>query len=162
MKLSNWHQGVATTLMANIIWGVAAPMVKLSLGAIPPFSLLFLRSMFVCLLLAPIFEFILLPRQKYKLTKRDKWDIFLAGFLGVFLNLAFYFAGQKLTSVIDAFVIAVILNAFSVPVLTSKVAFVMSVGMGISFVSMSVAIVYLGYRLLNWRLSPRIVKAVEA
>lgn len=107
MKLNNWHKGVAATLIANIIWGIAAPMVKLSLESIPPFSLLFLRSLFTVLILFPIYEFYLLPKAKndYKLTTTDKRDIFLAGFLGVFLNLAFYFAGQKLTTVIDAFVI---------------------------------------------------------
>jgi drug/metabolite transporter (DMT)-like permease len=144
MKLNNWHKGVVVTLIAHTIWGVAAPMVKLSLDAIPPFSLLFLRSLFVCLLLAPIYEFILLPRQKYELTKKDKWDIFLAGFLGVFLNLAFYFAGQKLTTVIDAFVIlsmgTPILIIFSYLFLKERLSKIVYVGSMIAFVGTLVII----------------------
>ena len=138
MNLSNWQKGIAATLVANIIWGVAAPMVKLSLGSFPPFSLLFLRCLFTCLILFPVYEFVLIPKETYKLTRTDKIDIFLAGFLGVFLNLAFYFAGQKLTTVIDAFVIismgTPILIIFSYLFLKERLSKIVYIGSAIAFV----------------------------
>lgn len=104
MKLNSWYKAVTATLLAQIIWGVAAPLVKIELDSIPPFSLVFLRSLFTVLVLFPFFEFKLHPLQP-PLTSNDKKTIFLAGFTGVFLNLLFYFTGQQLTTVIDTFVI---------------------------------------------------------
>lgn len=114
MNLNKWQKGILVTLTAQIIWGIAGPLVKIILTDTPPMSLLFMRSLFTCIVLFPLFEFHLLPKLKKHMEvksflpadKQIRKDLFLAGFFGVFLNVAFYFWGQSMTTVIDAWVIA--------------------------------------------------------
>lgn len=117
MNQSDYKKAIAAGIIAQVIWGVAGPLVKIVLGNIPPFSYLFLRSLFTCLILFLILEYRLLKR-KYLTSLpdqettphapmgwEDKKDIFLAGFFGVVLNIGFYYVGQNLTTVIDAWII---------------------------------------------------------
>lgn len=92
-------------LAAQIIWGAAGPLVKIILADIPPFGLMFLRFLFATLILFVIYE-IKYVKTLPPISRGDLKDIFIAGFLGVFINIALYFPAQKLTSVIDAWVIA--------------------------------------------------------
>ncbi len=150
MQLTNWHKGILATLAAHIIWGVAGPLVKIVLTDIPPLSLLFLRSLFTVIVLFPIFEFKLLPKlTKSKtdflpLNREDKRDMFLAGFFGVFLNIALYFWGQTMTTVIDAWVIAstgtLFLVIYSYFFLKERLAKVVYLGVGIAFIGTLVII----------------------
>lgn len=103
MKLSNWQKGVAAVLVAQVIWGIAGPLVKIGVTDIPPFSLLFLRCLLASLILFPFFERQL--KKEPAMTWEDKKNIFLAGFIGVFVNIGLYFWGQQKTSVIDTWVI---------------------------------------------------------
>ncbi len=137
LKTNQWYQAVVLTLLAQIIWGVAAPLVKFELQTIPPFSLLFLRCLFTALFLFPIYEWRLLPKQP-DMTRAEKLTIFWAGFTGVFLNLAFYFFGQRLTTVIDAFVIislgTPLLLLYSFIYLKERLARPAYLGVGLAFV----------------------------
>lgn len=105
MNFDSRARAILATLGAQIIWGVAGPLVKIVLADIPPFSLMYLRFLFAAIFLFIIFETKLAKLQPEK-TSADKKNIFLAGFFGVFLNIALYFPAQKLTTVIDAWVIA--------------------------------------------------------
>ncbi|KKU91848.1 MAG: Transporter [Microgenomates group bacterium GW2011_GWA1_48_10] len=98
-------KGALAIFLAQTIWGFSGPFVKLVLYSVPPMSLLFLRSLFAVLILFPLYEIFLLKSEPHK-SPLDKRDIFLAGFLGVFINISTYFLGQKLTTVSDAWVIA--------------------------------------------------------
>lgn len=104
MKLPDQTRGALFILLAQIVWGVAGPLVKIALLDIPPGSLLFLRSLVTTIILFPIYEFILLPKRP-PITTQDKKFFFLAGFVGVFGNIALYFTGQRLTTVSDAWII---------------------------------------------------------
>lgn len=143
MKLTNWHKAVLATLSAHIVWGIAGPLVKIVLVDIPPISLLFLRSLFTTIILFPIFEFKLL-KESPPLTKTDKRDIFLAGFLGVFLNISLYFWAQTRTTVIDAWVIAssgtIFLVIYSYFFLKERLASKVYFGVGLAFIGTLVII----------------------
>lgn len=104
MKFDNRARAIAATILAQIIWGVAGPLVKITLDNVPPFTLMFFRFLLVSLILFPVYEFKLQPLAKLK-TAKDKRDIILVGLFAVFLNITLYFVGQKLTTVIDAWVI---------------------------------------------------------
>ncbi len=104
MNLSNHSKAIFAVLAAQTIWGIAGPLVKITLNNVPPFGLMFFRFLLVTLLLFPIYEFRLRFQEKPK-SRQDLWNIFLVGFFAVFANIAFYFVGQRLTTVIDAWVI---------------------------------------------------------
>lgn len=117
MKFDSRAKAIYAALLAQVIWGVAGLLVKVVLDSVPPFSLLFLRSLFTCLILYPVLEYrvikakflpskselIDMPGQH--LENSEKWEIFWAAFTGVVLNIGLYFVGQKLTTVIDAWII---------------------------------------------------------
>lgn len=158
MRLTNWHKGILFTFIAHIIWGVSAPLVKIVLDDIPPISLLFLRSLFTVIILFPIFELKLLPELKkntlvtkkgliydiFPLTKPEMKDMFLAGFLGVFLNISLYFWAQTRTTVIDAWVIAssgtIFLVIYSYFFLKERLAGKVYFGVGLAFIGTLVII----------------------
>lgn len=98
---------ILSLVLATIIWGAAAPIFKWALFNIPPFTLGFLRFSFAAFLLLP-FCFRLL-----KVQGKDWGEIILAGILGVFLNVAFFFLGIQRTLAINASVITMF-----VPILT--------------------------------------------
>lgn len=111
MKLSSWQKGVLAILTAHLVWGVATPLVKVILNDVPPISLLYLRCLFTVVLLFPLYEFVFLKRYPKltldgsPITRKDKLQLFAAGFLGTFLNISAYFWGQSLTTVSDAAII---------------------------------------------------------
>lgn len=83
-------------------------------------------------------------------TFTDKKNIFLAGFFGVFLNIVFYFPGQRLTTVIDAWVIAstgtlfvVILSYF---VLKERLSKIVYTGVALAFIG---TLIILGESLID-------------
>lgn len=113
--MSNWKKGIIAGLLTQVLWGIAGPLVKIGLTSIPPISLLFFRSLGVCLILLPYYERWVHQHQEQTqpsntnpvpvLAKEDRWPIFWAGFLGTAVNISFYFWAQKLTSVSDAWII---------------------------------------------------------
>ncbi|MCL4389800.1 MAG: DMT family transporter [Patescibacteria group bacterium] len=106
MNFDSRAKAIIAVFAAQIIWGVAGLLVKIVLADVPPFSLLFFRSLLTCLILYPILEYRVIKGERLQtISSQDKWTIFWAGFTGVFLNIALYFIGQKLTTVIDAWVI---------------------------------------------------------
>jgi drug/metabolite transporter (DMT)-like permease len=104
MKFDNRHKAILATILAQSIWGFAGPFVKVALNTAPAISFLFLRCLFATIILFIIYE-IKFAKTYAKIPWPDKRDLFLAGFTGVFLNTIFYFVGQQLTTVSDAWII---------------------------------------------------------
>lgn len=136
MKSDSRTKAIVATLGAQMIWGVAGPLVKIVLADIPPFTLMYLRFLLASLILSIIFE-MKYARLQLKKTNEDKKNIFLAGFFGVFTNIVLYFLAQNLTTVIDAWVIAstgtifvVILSYF---ILKERMAIVVYGGVALAF-----------------------------
>lgn len=145
IKLSNWHKAIAAGLFAQLIWGVAGPMVKVVLYAVPPFSLLFLRCLFAALILFVIYEVKWSKTIKFtQIPFQDKKDIFWAGFYGVFLNIALYFMAQKLTTVSDAWIIGssgtIFVVVLSYVFMRERLAKTVYLGIGLAFLGTLVII----------------------
>ena len=89
---------------ATILWGAANPIIKLTLGYIPPLTFLFLRFLIACILLLP---YVIYELQKIKVDKRDYLNLFLFGLFSQ-TSLIFIFVGLEYTTVIEAAVIGVL------------------------------------------------------
>lgn len=99
--ISKTHRnGVLALIIANIIWGAAAPIFKLSLQNIPPFNLAFLRFFGASLLLYPF------AMRAGKIERRDIPLLILISLFGITLNISFFFWGLMSAPSINATIIA--------------------------------------------------------
>jgi len=90
-------------IVANIIWGAAAAIFKLSLQNISPFTLAFWRFFLGAIMLFIIMgKKVSLPLKR----RRDGILLFLYGFLGITVNIIFFFEGLRLTYSINSPVIS--------------------------------------------------------
>lgn len=145
MKLSSWQKAIAAGLLAQTIWGIAGPLVKIILYTVPPFSLLFLRCLFASLVLFGVYETKWSKKFSFSsIPFQDKKDIFWAGFYGVFLNIALYFWAQELTTVSDAWIISssgtIFVVALSYLFLKERLSRTVYAGIGLAFLGTLVII----------------------
>lgn len=112
-------KGHAALWVANIVWGLNAPICKSVLvsesnpGGVDPFALSAYRMAGACLLFWT--ASLLLPRER--VSRRDMAALFFASVFGIQLNQMLFLWGLSLTSPIDSSIIATI-----VPVLTMVLA----------------------------------------
>lgn len=112
-------KGHAALWVANIVWGLNAPIGKSILGSeahpegISPFALSVYRMLGACLLFWAVSLF--LPKEK--VAPRDMLLLLFASVFGIQLNQMLFLWGLSLTSPIDTSIIATI-----VPVLTMVLA----------------------------------------
>ncbi len=103
MKLSTVQKAFFALIIANVIWGAASPIFKLSLQNIPPFTLAFWRFFLGAIMLALYTKF----RVNLKVTsKHDLGRLLFYALTGITTNIIFFFWGLKLTYAINAPVIA--------------------------------------------------------
>jgi len=130
---------ILALIIANMIWGAASPVFKFALENIPPFTLAFVRFFLASIIFLPI------AFSKWQdLTKKRFWEIFLVGFVGTFINIAFFFLGLQKTESINAPIIAssgpVFLYALSIIFLKEKPKTKVFLGMIISLMGVLVVI----------------------
>jgi drug/metabolite transporter (DMT)-like permease len=102
-KLTTVQKAFLALIIANIIWGAAAAIFKLSLQNIPPFTLAFWRFFLgAIIILVFIGKKVSLPLA----NRRDGILLFLYGFLGITVNIIFFFWGLQLTYSINSPVIS--------------------------------------------------------
>lgn len=88
-------------IIANVIIGMASPIMKMGLEEFPPFLLAFIRFTIATALIAP------LAIRKWKhLPYKDLWILILAGVSGVGLHIGLFFLGLQRTQSIVAPIIA--------------------------------------------------------
>lgn len=92
-------------LITSIIWGLAPPIIKYTLGIISPFTFLFYRFLFASIILIIPLSIRLL---KKKVSFGNLLKYVLLGFLGTPLTLFILFNGIERTTAVDSSVIAVI------------------------------------------------------
>src|SRR5690348_5830451 len=99
MKLTTVQKAFLALVIANIIWGAAAPIFKLSLQNIPLYTLAFWRFFAGALiLLAIIGKKAALPLK----SRRDAIFLVAYGILGITINIIFFFEGLKRTLSINS------------------------------------------------------------
>lgn len=103
MKLNNFnnHQkAILALILANLIWGAAAPIFKWSFTNVEPFTMAFLRFGLSTLLLTPL----VLGQMK---IKKEHWlNLILLSLFGITFNISFFFLGLKIAPAINAPMIA--------------------------------------------------------
>ena len=103
-------KGHAALWVANVIWGLNAPICKGVLvsgenpGGVNPFALSVYRMVGACLLFWTMS--LLLPRER--VAPRDIVRLFFASVFGIQLNQMLFLWGLSLTSPIDSSIIATI------------------------------------------------------
>ena len=103
MKLSVVHKAFLAIIVANVIWGAAAPMFKLTLTNVPPFTLAFWRFFLGALILLAYLG------KKAKIPTKSQHDLnLLVGYAlsGITVNIMFFFWGLRLTNSINSPIIA--------------------------------------------------------
>jgi len=91
---------VTALIVANIIWGAAAPIFKWSLESTPPFTLAFFRFAIGALL---IFPFVY---NQLSVRKNDIIPLLSLSLLGTTINITFFFLGLAKSQSINAPIIA--------------------------------------------------------
>lgn len=91
---------ILALIVANFIWGAASPIFKWSLFNVHPFTLAFLRFALPAIWILP-----LMRKDTLRIDARDLTKLFLLSFLGITVNIGFYFLALQLTSSINAPVI---------------------------------------------------------
>lgn len=102
-------KGHAALWVANLIWGLNAPIAKSVLAEVSAFAMTSYRMVGACLLFWTASLF--MPREK--IERGDMVKIFFASLFGIQLNQMLFLWGLSLTSPIDASIIATV-----VPILT--------------------------------------------
>ncbi len=92
---------VLALIIANIIWGAASPIFKFALKNISPFTLALIRFFFAGLIFLPF-----IFGRWQRLSKKDFFEICLAAFFGITVNITFFFLGLPKTESINAPIIA--------------------------------------------------------
>lgn len=100
LSLSTTQKAIIALIVANLIWGAAAPIFKWSLTSIPPFTLAVLRFGLASLILLPF------VRGNFYIARHDYLNLVILSILGVTVNISFFFLGLGLTDSINAPVIA--------------------------------------------------------
>lgn len=101
LSLQTKQKAVLALILANTIWGAASPIFKWSLENINLFTLAFFRFFGASLLLLPF-----VIKRDLKVKKSDILPLICMAFLGITLNITFFFWGLKLSPSINAPIIA--------------------------------------------------------
>lgn len=96
MKLSTAQKGVIALVIANLIWGAAAPIFKWSLESTPPFTLAVLRFGLATLIFLPF------VKGKFGIKSKDLLKVIILSILGVTVNISFFFVGLEHAASINA------------------------------------------------------------
>ena len=99
LSSNHFRTAVIALIIANIIWGAAPPIFKWALQDIEPFTLAFLRFFIASIMILPF------AYKHLHVKREDIAEVFLIGFLGVTLNIAFFFLGLKYAPSINASII---------------------------------------------------------
>ncbi|PIQ73184.1 hypothetical protein COV58_03895 [Candidatus Roizmanbacteria bacterium CG11_big_fil_rev_8_21_14_0_20_36_8] len=124
---------IVAIIIAELIWGAAPPIFKLSLNSIPPFTLAFIRFFFAGLIFLPF------ALKKYKKLTGHQWYLILLGSLfGVVINVSAFFVGLQYAPSINVNIISavgpLVLYIMSIVILHERAHPQVLRGMFISFI----------------------------
>lgn len=121
MRLTVIHKAFLAIIVSNIIWGAAAPIFKLALQNIPPFTLAFWRFFIGAFILLAVLG----PRIKlHDNTRRDMIRLFWYAITGITINIMFFFWGLQRTLSINSPIIVsgspILIYFLAIPFLHEK------------------------------------------
>lgn len=93
------RKAILALIIANLIWGLAAPIFKWSLESTPPFTLAVLRFGLSALIFLP------LAKGNFSIKGKDVFTLVIMSFIGS-LHISFFFLGLENTNSINAPIIA--------------------------------------------------------
>lgn len=96
MNLSKVKLAIIFLILANIIWGTAFPIYKLTLEVIPPFTFVFLRFFLGAIILLPFVY------KNLRVKLKDWFTLIILSFFGITLTISFLNFGLNLSSSINA------------------------------------------------------------
>lgn len=100
MKLSQTQLAIIALIVANIIWGATAPILKWTLEDVPPFTLSFIRFFVSALILFPF------TVHKLKIKREDIMLLLYLSVIGLGIRIAYNTYGLTLTTSINSPIIA--------------------------------------------------------
>lgn len=100
MRLHKFQLAILAIICTNLIWGASHPIFKWALEDIPPFTLAFFRFFIASLILLPF------TIHHLKISHSALLRLSLLSFLGFFLHIALLLFGLKLSSSVNAPIIA--------------------------------------------------------
>jgi len=100
IRLSKYHLAIFALIATNVIWGASVPLFKWSLQEMPPFTFAFIRFLLSTLFLLPF------TMHRLKITKKDAISLFVLGFVGFFVHIGLLLVGLKISSSLNASIIA--------------------------------------------------------
>ncbi|MCL4360569.1 DMT family transporter [Patescibacteria group bacterium] len=103
MKLTTVQKAYLALITANVIWGAASPIFKLSLEHIPPYTLAFWRFFIASLILLP---YALMQKPVRFKEKKDLLLLLGYAFSGITINILFFFWGIQRTYALNGPIIA--------------------------------------------------------
>lgn len=125
------NRAIFALIVANVIWGLASPIFKLSLQNINPFTLAYFRFLGASLILFPF------SIQNLTIERADWMKLIMLSFFGVTVNIIFFFYGLKYAPSINAPIIAssapIIIYISSIFILREKKHIRVLFGLIISF-----------------------------
>jgi drug/metabolite transporter (DMT)-like permease len=92
-------KAVIALIMYNLIWGAAPPLFKWTLQEVGPFTLAFLRFYLAAVIIFPF------AYKHLKVENRDIPLLIAAAFMGVTINISFFFIGLTYAPSINAAII---------------------------------------------------------
>jgi len=95
------HNPFVALAIAYLIWGVAAPISKLTLGEVAPFTLLFYRTVITALVLLPF-----IVSHKITLTLHEQLFVALSGIFSIFFHITLIYIALPLIPSINLPIIA--------------------------------------------------------
>lgn len=96
MRLNNFKLAIIYLIIANIIWGAAFPIYKLTLVQVPPFTFLFLRFFLGALIILPF------TYKNLKIKSKDIPTLIFLSIAGITLTISFLNFGLSYSSSINA------------------------------------------------------------
>jgi drug/metabolite transporter (DMT)-like permease len=112
--MSSKKKAIIALIIANIIWGAAFPIYKLTLTNIPPFTFLFFRFFGAAIVLFPF------VRNNLQIERKDWRTLIMLAFFGITFAITFLFLGLQLTSSLNA---PIVLSSTPVLLLISATLF---------------------------------------
>jgi drug/metabolite transporter (DMT)-like permease len=104
-------QAYIALIIVALIWGIAGPMIKYTMGYLPPFTALFYRFSITLCISAPLYFWYL---RSHNITNHDLITLSIDGLFSTTLHLGLLFLGYSFTSALEGSLLSALRPMFIV------------------------------------------------